>query len=110
MIPGLSIQISTEQITFLIRHANLGLVPIIKHGGHEGQIRTGLLMRDLIKYDNPISPTHTKLTLYGREVTCCILGWMADRLIEAAIIKEKPKVEVKKIRAIGLQKEHHGAI
>jgi hypothetical protein len=80
MIPGLSRQLSTTQIDYLLDHAD-GDRPIV-HNQREDATRNSLIFMKLIRVNEAMNkPKHTVLTDDGREAFAAICEYMVTHLL-----------------------------
>ena len=84
------------QRDLLIRHIN-GPRPLAI--GPEIYTRNALVLRNLLRFDNPqnLRPRATLLTDLGRETVCIILGDYADALVRAGVLESVRPIVLKKL-------------
>lgn len=90
---GLSFQISTHQIDFLIEHCKGPRLTAIIEGATVGALMARGLLRIETRLDDVNRKEYTVLTERGREVVCVIVGNMIDSLVNANALKERPPFE-----------------
>ena len=97
---GLSFPISDTQRDFLIaplRIPRFRLEACVRCRSHGGVTRAVLIERKLVAFDK-YPPKFTVLTEKGREVASLALGNMADDLVRAQLLEQRPIIDLPKYR------------